>query len=81
MSLIVRNRFSQAFDLIRTAWCKPTQVPEVSVWPTSSVPVGPILSKGQDVPIYIAGSTPETVGLNAALSIRANPTPPKSVPW
>lgn len=58
-----RNRFSQAFDLIRSAWREPTHVPEDSVWPTSSVPVGPILPEGQDVPIYIAGSTPETVGL------------------
>lgn len=58
-----RDRFSQAFDLIRSAWHRSTSVPEGSIWPTSSFPVGPLLPQGQEVPIYIAGSTPETVGL------------------
>lgn len=58
-----RDRFTQAFELIQSAWHGPTHVPEGSLWPASTVPVGPILPKGENVPIYIAGSTPETVGL------------------
>lgn len=58
-----RERFEQAFELIRSAWKAPTHIPEDSIWPASSVSVGPLLPKGEDIPIYIAGSTTETIEL------------------
>lgn len=56
-----RDRFFQSFDLIRSAWTQPTMVAAHSVWPTSRFAVGPLLPEGQTVPIYVAGSSPETV--------------------
>lgn len=56
------SRFFEAFDLIRSAWHEPTLVPADSVWPTSSFAVGPLLPEGDDIPVYVAGSSPDTVG-------------------
>lgn len=60
-----RERFAQSFDLIRSAWSHLTLIPKGSVWPRSSYAVGPLLPEGETVPIYVAGSTPETIGLAA----------------
>lgn len=57
-----RDRFLQAFALIRSAWAGPTLVPGDSVWPTSHYAVGPLLPEGENVPVYVAGSSTESVG-------------------
>jgi len=56
------KRFSEAFALIRSAWAGATLVPEESVWPTSRFAVGPMLAEGESVPVYVAGSSAESVG-------------------
>ncbi|HWJ89372.1 MAG TPA: LLM class flavin-dependent oxidoreductase [Pelagibacterium sp.] len=58
-----RDRFGQSLDVMLSAWRQPTSVPQDSVWPPSSVAVGPMLAEGDSIPVYIAGSTPETVAI------------------
>lgn len=58
-----RDRFEQAFHLMRSAWQQPTRVPEDAAWGPSRVDVGPLLAHGETVPVYVAGSTPETIRL------------------
>lgn len=58
-----RARFERSLQLMLSAWNKPTLVSEGSVWPTSTFPVGPLLPAGHSIPIYVAGSTPETIAL------------------
>jgi alkanesulfonate monooxygenase SsuD/methylene tetrahydromethanopterin reductase-like flavin-dependent oxidoreductase (luciferase family) len=58
-----RDRFDQAMQLMLSAWAQPTLVPAGGIWPASSVPVGPLLPPEERIPVYIAGSTPETIGV------------------
>lgn len=60
-----RDRFSQSLALIRSAWTTPTGIPDGYAWPSSGLEVGPLLPDGETVPIYVAGSTPETLRLCA----------------
>lgn len=59
-----RERFAHSFALMRSAWSGPTLVPDDNIWPTSGFPVGPLLPEGAQVPVYVAGSTPETIGFS-----------------
>jgi len=61
-----RDRFEAAYRLMRSAWSGPTLVPSDAPWPASSAPVGPLLAPGEGIPVYVAGSTPETVGFALA---------------
>lgn len=58
-----RDRFSQALSLIRSAWRGQTSVPADYAWPGSQTAVGPLLAEGETVPIFVAGSTSETIEL------------------
>lgn len=58
-----RDRFKQSLELMLSAWRQPTLVSKGSVWPETDVPVGPILAEGDSIPVYVAGSTPETVAI------------------
>jgi alkanesulfonate monooxygenase SsuD/methylene tetrahydromethanopterin reductase-like flavin-dependent oxidoreductase (luciferase family) len=57
-----RERFERAFALIRAAWTGPVCIGPDQGWAATTAPVGPLLPEGAVVPIYVAGSTPETVG-------------------
>ncbi|MCF1742760.1 LLM class flavin-dependent oxidoreductase [Paradevosia shaoguanensis] len=61
-----RERFEAAYGLIKSAWSGPTLVPEGSPWPASTEPVGPLLAPEERIPVYVAGSTPETIGFAVA---------------
>jgi alkanesulfonate monooxygenase SsuD/methylene tetrahydromethanopterin reductase-like flavin-dependent oxidoreductase (luciferase family) len=57
-----RSRFESAFELIRAAFSGSVTIAPGRDWPQTSHPAGPLLAEGAEVPIYAAGSTPETVG-------------------
>lgn len=61
-----RDRFEQSLALMKSAWVRPTLIPEDGAWPGSSVPVGPLLPEGAEIPVYAAGSTAETIGFAVA---------------
>lgn len=61
-----RDLFEQSFGLMQSAWHGRTLVPENSAWPTSSHAVGPLLAEGEKIPVYLAGSTPETIRLSVS---------------
>lgn len=61
-----RERFEQSFALMQTAWHGTAQAPADGAWPASSHAVGPLLAAGERVPVYVAGSTPETIAFCVA---------------
>lgn len=58
-----RDLFEQSFALMQAAWHGSAMAPEQGAWPASSHAVGPLLPPGERIPVYVAGSTPETVAL------------------
>tara|TARA_R110002124_G_scaffold44422_18_gene135650 strand:- start:19486 stop:20499 length:1014 start_codon:yes stop_codon:yes gene_type:complete len=61
-----RERFEQCFALIRSAWHGPTFAPAEGIWPSSGQPVGPLLAAGDDIPVYVAGTTPQSIAFSIA---------------
>ncbi|WP_198662623.1 LLM class flavin-dependent oxidoreductase [Primorskyibacter marinus] len=59
-----RTRFEEAFAILTNALYGTVTIGSGKPWPPSSAPVGPLL-KDQRIPIYIGGSTDETIGFAA----------------
>ncbi|HWU17867.1 MAG TPA: LLM class flavin-dependent oxidoreductase [Devosia sp.] len=58
-----RDMFEQSFALMQAAWHGAAMAPEQGAWPASSHGIGPLLPPGERIPVYVAGSTPETLAL------------------
>lgn len=59
-----RPRFEQAHALIVAALHGEARISQGLCWPESNIAVGPLLP-GETLPIYLAGSTPETLAFAA----------------
>lgn len=58
-----RALFEQSFALMQAAWHGAALAPADGIWPASDHAVGPLLAPGERIPVYVAGSTPETMAL------------------
>ncbi|MBB6468315.1 alkanesulfonate monooxygenase SsuD/methylene tetrahydromethanopterin reductase-like flavin-dependent oxidoreductase (luciferase family) [Aminobacter lissarensis] len=59
-----RDRFEQSYRIMRDAWTNGTRIEEGACWPACEVTVGPLLA-GETVPVYVAGSSRDTLGFAA----------------
>ncbi|MBE1208516.1 LLM class flavin-dependent oxidoreductase [Aminobacter carboxidus] len=59
-----RDRFEQSYRIMRDAWTNGTRIEEGGCWPACEVTVGPLLA-GETVPVYVAGSSRDTLGFAA----------------
>lgn len=59
-----RDRFEQSFRIMRDVWTIGARIEEGACWPASKVTVGPLLA-GETVPVYVAGSSRDTLGFAA----------------
>lgn len=60
-----RDRFEQSYGIMRDAWATGARIEEGSCWPASDVSVGPLLA-GETVPVYVAGTSRDTLGFAAS---------------
>lgn len=74
-----RRLFESAYDVLTSALYSVATIEADSPWPASDTPVGPLLA-GQNVPIYVGGSTEETIGFAAkhALPLLLSLEPPET---
>lgn len=59
-----RDRFEQSYRIMRDAWMVGARIGEGACWPASEVSVGPLLA-GETVPVYVAGTSRDTLGFAA----------------
>ncbi|WP_050528434.1 LLM class flavin-dependent oxidoreductase [Pseudorhodobacter aquimaris] len=74
-----RIRFEEAFSILTNALYDTATITTGMSWPPSDGPVGPLL-KDQPIPIYVGGSTDETIGFAArnALPLLLSLEPPEA---
>lgn len=59
-----RARFEDSYRIMRDAWTSGARIEEGACWPASEVSVGPLLP-GETVPVYVAGTSRDTLGFAA----------------
>lgn len=60
-----RARFEDSFELMQKAWHGSVQIDPTHAWPSNTVCVGPLAGTNERIPVYLAGSTPDTIAFGA----------------